>query len=102
MNWLSQNLTWLLLSGTAVVALIAWQRFMNHRTNQENGQLYTTQEYTPTARNPVTSNKVQIAHAITANFEGRTFFFESEASRMVFQQDPARYVYRHQRHHDSC
>lgn len=29
MNWLSQNLTWLLLSGAALIALIAWQRYMS-------------------------------------------------------------------------
>ncbi|MCY1219119.1 hypothetical protein D9M68_134720 [compost metagenome] len=84
MNWLSPNLTWLLLSGTAVIALIAWQRFKSRRTGQESGQLHTTQEYSPTARDPVTGNKVDIAHAITANFEGWTFFFESEASRTIF------------------
>lgn len=96
MDWLSQNLSWLLLGGLAVIALIAWQRFISRRTNQESVQRrHTTQEYSPTARDPVTGKKVDVAHAITANFEGRTYFFESEASRTVFKQDPARYVYRH-------
>ncbi len=102
MSWLSQNVTWLLLSAMGIVALIAWQRFTNRRTNQDSGQRYTTQEYNSTARDPVTGNKVETAHAITANFEGHTFFFESDASRTVFQQDPARYVQRHHRHHGCC
>lgn len=102
MNRLSQNLTWLLLSGTALIALIAWQRFNSRRTKQDSGKLSTTQEYSSTIRDPVTGNKVDIAHAITANFEGLSFYFESEASRTVFQQDPARYIHRHHRHHGCC
>ncbi len=102
MNWLSQNLTWLLLSGTALIALIAWQRFNSRRTNQDSGKRSTTQEYNSTARDPVTGNKVDIAHAIAANFEGRSFYFESETTRTVFQQDPARYIHRHHRHHNCC
>lgn len=98
MNWLSQNITWLFLSGAAVVALIAWQRFMSRRTTQ-NGEIHTTQEYSPTSQDPVTGKKVDVAHAVTANFEGRTYFFESEASRTVFQQDPARFLHRH---HGCC
>nr|WP_231908113.1 MULTISPECIES: hypothetical protein [Cupriavidus] len=43
---------------------------------------------------------METAHAITANFEGHTFFFESEASRTVFRQDPSRYIHRH--HHHGC
>ncbi|WP_245002050.1 YHS domain-containing protein [Cupriavidus pinatubonensis] len=39
---------------------------------------------------------------MTANFEGKTYFFESESSRAIFQQDPERYVHRHHRHHDCC
>uniref|UniRef100_UPI003F492E7C YHS domain-containing protein n=1 Tax=Cupriavidus yeoncheonensis TaxID=1462994 RepID=UPI003F492E7C len=84
-------------------ALIALQRFTSRRTNQDGGeQRYTTQEYSSTSRDPVTGNKVDTAHAITANFEGRTFFFESEASRKVFQEDPERYVHRHHRGHGCC
>lgn len=101
MNWLSQNITWLFLSGAAVVALIAWQRFMSRR-NTQNGEIHTTQEYSPTGQDPVTGKKVDVAHAITANFEGRTYFFESEASRTVFQQDPARFLHRQHRHHGCC
>ncbi len=101
MTWLSQNLAWLFL-GMGVAALIAWRRFMSHRTNQDGGQPYTKPEYSSTARDPITGNKVDTAHAITANFEGNTFFFESEASRTVFQQEPARYVRRHHRHHGCC
>ncbi len=99
MNWLSQNLTWLLLSGAALIALIAWQRYMSRRENQSSAELYTTQQYSPTAHDPVTGNKVGIAHAITSNFEGKTYFFESVGSRAVFQQAPERYVHRHHRHH---
>ncbi|WER44726.1 hypothetical protein CupriaWKF_10270 [Cupriavidus sp. WKF15] len=104
MNWLSQNLTWLLLSGMGLGALMAWRRFTSRRTNQDGGQRYTTQEYGSTARDPVTVtvNTVNTAHAITSNFEGHTFFFESEASRTVFQQDPERYVHRHHRNHGCC
>ncbi|MBP0662063.1 YHS domain-containing protein, partial [Mycobacterium tuberculosis] len=51
---------------------------------------------------PVTGNKVETAHAVTANFEGKTYFFESESSRTVFQQDPAKYVHQHHRHHGCC
>ncbi|WP_235679896.1 YHS domain-containing protein [Cupriavidus necator] len=83
-------------------ALVAWQRFTSPRTNQDGGQRSTTQQYSPTADDPVTGNKVGIAHAITANFEGKTYFFESESSRAIFQQDPERYVHRHHRHHDCC
>lgn len=102
MNLLPQSLAWVLLSGAAVIALVAWQRYVSRRENQNSAELYTTQKYSPTAHDPVTGIKVEIAHAITANFEGRTFFFESEASRTIFQQDPARYVHRHHRHHGCC
>ncbi|KAF7961793.1 hypothetical protein AWV80_29325 [Cupriavidus sp. UYMU48A] len=102
MNWLSQNLTWLLLIGLGLGVLIARRRFMSHRTNEDGGQRYTMQEYSSAARDPVTGNKVETTHAITANFEGRTFFFESEASRTVFQQDPAKYAHRHHHHHGCC
>lgn len=101
MNWLSQNLTWLLPTGIGLVALIAWQRFTSRRTNPDGPQRYATQEYSSTARDPVTGKTVDVAHAITANFEGRTFFFDSEASRTVFRQDPSRYIHRH-RHHGCC
>jgi len=101
MNLLSQNLTWLLLCGAGIIALIAWQRFMSRRENQQRSELHTTQEYSPFAHDPVTGNKVGVAHAITANFEGKTYFFDSVSSRAVFQQDPARYIYRHHRGH-SC
>jgi len=97
MNLLSQNLTWLLLCAVGVIALIAWQRF-SRRENHQRSEPQTTREYGPIAQDPVTGNKVGIAHAITANFEGKTYFFESVSSRAVFQ-DPARYIYRHQRGH---
>src|SRR5215472_7132211 len=98
MNLLSQDLAWLLLCGAGIIALIAWRRFTSRRENPHRSELYTTQQYSPTAHDPVTGNKVGIAHAITANFEGKTYFFESVASRAAFQRDPERYVHRHHRH----
>nr|WP_224002418.1 YHS domain-containing protein [Cupriavidus pinatubonensis] len=75
---------------------------MSRAENQNSAELYTTQQYSPAADDPVTGDKVGIAHATPANFEGKTYFFESESSRAVFQQDPERYVHRHHRHHDCC
>lgn len=102
MNWLSQNLSWLVLGGAALIALISWQRYTSRRTNQDSWKLHTMQEDIAAARDPVTDNKVETAHAVTANFEGKTYFFESESSRTVFQQDPAKYVHQHHRHHGCC
>jgi len=101
-NFLLQNLAWVLLCGAAVIALVAWRLYMNRRENPNSSELYTTQQYSPTAHDPVTGNKVGIAHAITANFEGKTYFFESVASRAAFQRDPERYVHRHHRHRGFC
>ncbi|MBV8273241.1 MAG: YHS domain-containing protein [Cupriavidus sp.] len=102
MSLLTQNLAWVLLSGVALSALVAWQRYMSRRENSNSTELHRAQECTPTADDPVTGNSVRIAHAIAANFEGKTYFFESESSRAVFQQDPERYIHRHHRHHDCC
>jgi len=102
MSLLTQNLAWVLLSGVALIALVAWQRYMSRRENPNSSELHTTQEYSPTADDPVTGNRIGVAHATTANFEGKTYFFESESSRAVFQQDPERYTHRHHRHHDRC
>jgi len=102
MNLLTQNLAWVLLSGVALIALVAWQRYMSRRENPNRTELQTTQEHGPTADDPVTGNSVDVAHAITANFDEKTYFFESESSRAVFQQDPERFIHRHHRHHDCC
>lgn len=71
-------------------------------TQSTTPQRFTAQEYTPTARAPITGNKVETAHASTANFDARTFFLESEASRRILQQDCARYVHRHRCHNGCC
>lgn len=102
MNWLSQNLNWILLSGAGLIALLAWQRVMNRQRRQGGENLPPAHRDDHTVRDPVTGKPVDMSHALTADFEGRSYFFESENSRAVFQQDPARYVHRHHRHHGCC
>jgi len=103
MNWLSKDLTWLVLAGLALVLFVALQRFASRRGDgQYSVERDTTQAYGRTARDPVTGGNVDVTHAITANFEGKTYFFESENSRTVFQRDPARYAHQHHRHRGFC
>ncbi len=100
MNSLTQNPAWLLIA--AALALLIWRLFMARRNSEHRDASHTIQEYGQVEHDPVTGNKVDAAHAITANFEGKTFFFESETSRTVFQQDPEQYVRRHHRDHGCC
>ncbi|QEZ45149.1 YHS domain-containing protein [Cupriavidus oxalaticus] len=94
-----ENLRWLLPSAAGLIALVAWQRYTTrHREWNETGA--STIPGPQHVRDPVTSNKVDTARAFTAGAGGKTFYFESAASRAAFQRDPARYVHRH--HHGCC
>ena len=98
MTWLSQNLIWIVLGGLVVVFL--WRsQAIRSRGGEGAGMMHGA----PDANSdPVTGNRVDPTHAITANFEGKTFYFESEQSRAVFQQNPSRFVHQHHRHHGGC
>ncbi|KDP86367.1 hypothetical protein CF70_007815 [Cupriavidus sp. SK-3] len=100
MDWLTQNSVWLLIA--AALAFLMWRRFMARPNSEKRDVSYTSQASVHDAHDPVTGNKVDAAHAITANFEGKTFFFESESSRTVFQQNPERFAHQHHRHHGCC
>lgn len=100
MDWLTQNSVWLLIA--AALALLIWRRFMARPNSENRDATHTIQEYGQAEHDPVTGKKVDAAHAITANFEGKTFFFESESSRTVFQQNPERFAHQHHRHHGCC
>ncbi|MDF3883069.1 YHS domain-containing protein [Cupriavidus basilensis] len=100
MDWLTQNSVWLLIA--AALAFLMWRRFMARPNSEKRDVSYTNQASVHDAHDPVTGNKVDAAHAITANFEGKTFFFESESSRTVFQQNPERFAHQHHRHHGCC
>lgn len=98
MNWLSQNLIWIVLVGLAAVFL--WRnQAMRSRGGGSTDMMHGASD---ADSDPVTGNRVDPAHAITANFEGKTFFFESEQSRAVFQQNPSRFLHRRHRHHGGC
>lgn len=77
MTWLSQNLIWIVLGGLVVVFL--WRsQAMRSRGGEGAGMMHGA----PDANSdPVTGNRVDPTHAITANFEGKTFYFESEQDR---------------------
>lgn len=99
MNWLSQNLIWVVLG--VVVAFMFWRS--RARQSRHHGDFASTsQGDSKGTTDPVTGNTVDPTHAITAIFEGRTFFFESENSRAVFQQNPSRFAHQHRQHHGCC
>ncbi|CAJ0684105.1 YHS domain-containing protein [Ralstonia holmesii] len=99
MNWLSQNLIWIVLGVVVVAMLFRSRAGQRHHHGDFAG---ATQGESGGTSDPVTGNKVDPAHAITANYEGKTFYFESENSRAVFQQNPSRFVQEHHRHHGGC
>lgn len=96
----SKDMIWILLG--AALALLLWRRFTASRNKAMSGAMDVIQDDARAASDPVTGNKVDPTHAITTIFEGKTFFFESESSRTVFQQNPAKFAHQHRGHHGSC
>lgn len=47
---------------------------------------------TGAALDPVSGNPVRTDHALTAVFDGRTYYFESEDTRRRFEAEPQRYA----------
>nr|WP_254606684.1 YHS domain-containing protein [Burkholderia contaminans] len=54
-------------------------------------------------RDPVNGHPIDREHALTSIFDGRTYYFESEESRSVFNRNPQHFVGgRVHRHHGGC
>ncbi|HHX4058147.1 TPA: YHS domain-containing protein [Burkholderia contaminans] len=98
MDWLSQNLLWIVI----VVVLFAMFRLSGPRPSRREHDHRAMRDESSALNDPVTGNRVDPAHAIKAEYNGRTFFFESESSRTVFLQNPSRFVQQHHRHHGCC
>ncbi|MBF5008687.1 YHS domain-containing protein [Burkholderia pseudomultivorans] len=95
MDWITQNLIWILVGGLLIAML--WRNRM--RSSRSDHEHHSGQEESNALNDPVTGNRVDPAHAITAEYAGRTFFFESENSRSIFQQNPSRFTQRQHHHH---
>ncbi|MBO3036874.1 YHS domain-containing protein [Burkholderia pseudomallei] len=99
MDWITQNLIWIVVAGLLIAVL--FRGLM--RQSRGDYDHHVSQNVSDALNDPVTGNKVDPAHAITAEYEGRTFLFESENSRAVFQQNPSRFTHReHRHHHGGC
>ncbi|VCJ27895.1 YHS domain-containing protein [Burkholderia pseudomallei] len=98
MNWITQNLIWIVL-GVLIFSMF-WRRRM--RSTQTDHGYHAIQDEPSTVNDPVTGNRVDPTHAITAEYEGRTYLFESENSRTVFQQNPSRFAHQRHHHHGCC
>jgi len=48
---------------------------------------------------PVNGHPIDRGQALTTIFDGRTYYFESEASRETFNRDPQRFAGGMHRHH---
>ncbi|VWC92459.1 YHS domain-containing protein [Burkholderia contaminans] len=98
MDWLTQNLIWIVVG--VLLFAVFWRSRM--RPSQREPEHHAMHDESNALNDPVTGNKVDPAHAITAEYEGRTFLFESENSRNVFQQNPSHFVHQHHHHHGCC
>jgi len=102
MRWLSQNWFWIVLA--LGVFLLMRRGGMgcgmggHRRRPDESGS-----RESESPRDPVNGHSVDMTHALTTTFDGRTYYFESEETRAEFNRDPKSYPpIRSHRHHRGC
>ncbi|RQP27757.1 YHS domain-containing protein [Burkholderia ubonensis] len=98
MDWITQNLIWIVVG--VLIFAVFWRRRVRP-TPSDRGRR-DAQDESNSRNDPVRGNRVDPTHAITAEYEGRTFFFESENSRAVFQQNPSRFAHQQHHHRHGC
>lgn len=98
MDWITQNLIWIVVGGLLIAVLFRGRMRPSHGDYDRHGGRGESNA----PNDPVTENRVDPAHALTAEYEGRTYFFESENSRAVFQQNPSHFAHREHHHHGGC
>lgn len=104
MNWLSQNGYWIVLA----LVMFLMMRRGGMGCGMGTGRHAPREDHShhdsdgAALRDPVNGHPVDRAHALTTIFDGRTYYFESEASRETFNQDPQRFAGGVHRRHHGC
>lgn len=105
MDWLTQYGIWILVIVAAVVlfrrlghrGFVGYHAFGTHCDSAETGEARPQDNAAPlgvppAAVDPVSGNALKTEHAITSNYRGRMYFFESEETRGRFDAKPERFA----------
>ncbi|NMG29996.1 YHS domain-containing protein [Aromatoleum evansii] len=103
MEWLSQNWIWVLLL-VGVFAMMSrggmgcggGRRSYGHGRSEEHGaHSPTAGDQGPRAESaidPVSGRPVQVLHAVTCVYKGRTYYFATRENRESFEASPERFA----------
>ena len=100
MQWLSQNAIWILLA--VGFLFMARRGGMGCCGGHAHGGPHRPGQDQRTARDPVSGNPVDTRQALTSMHQGQRYWFESEATRAQFEQDPGKFAGAHSHRHGGC
>ncbi|MBS2132156.1 YHS domain-containing protein (plasmid) [Burkholderia thailandensis] len=93
MQWLSQNWIWIALA-IGVFFMMRHHGGMGYGmgSRHRHGSHRAYDGGDSGSNDPVSGKPVDLSKAVTTQFDGRTYYFESEQSRAEFNKDPERFA----------